>query len=42
LKAGNAAITDGSVQQLTVSGLQQALLASTNSTPPPIGFNFPD
>ncbi len=42
LKAGNAAITDGSVQQLTVSGLQQQLLASTNSTPPPIGFNFPD
>jgi len=42
LKAGNAAITDGSVQQLTVSGLQQSLLASTNSTPPPIGFNFPD
>jgi prepilin-type N-terminal cleavage/methylation domain-containing protein len=42
LKAGNAAITDGSVQQLTVSGLQQELLASTNSTPPPIGFNFPD
>jgi prepilin-type N-terminal cleavage/methylation domain-containing protein len=42
LKAGNAAITDGSVQQLTVSGLQQALLASTNGTPPPIGFNFPD
>lgn len=42
LKAGNAAITDGSVQQLTVSGLQQQLLAATNSTPPPIGFNFPD
>ena len=42
LKAGNAAITDGSVQQLTVSGLQQELLAATNSTPAPIGFNFPD
>jgi prepilin-type N-terminal cleavage/methylation domain-containing protein len=41
LKAGNAGITDGSVQQLTVSGLQQQLLNSTNSTPPPIGFNFP-
>ena len=42
LKAGNAAITDGSVQQLTISGLQQQLLAATNSTPAPIGFNFPD
>jgi prepilin-type N-terminal cleavage/methylation domain-containing protein len=42
LKAGNAAITDGSVQQLTISGLQQQLLAATNGTPAPFGFNFPD
>ena len=42
LKAGNAAITDGSVQQLTVSGLQQQMLAATNGLPPPYGFNFPD
>jgi prepilin-type N-terminal cleavage/methylation domain-containing protein len=42
LKAGNAAITDGSVQQLSVSGLQQELLASTNGTAAPYGFNFPD
>ncbi|MGC9941818.1 MAG: prepilin-type N-terminal cleavage/methylation domain-containing protein [Verrucomicrobiota bacterium] len=41
LKAGNAAITDGSVQQLTVSGLQQQLLDSTNGTAAPIGFNWP-
>jgi hypothetical protein len=41
LKVGNAAITDGSVQQLSISGLQTALLNSTNGTPAPIGFNFP-
>ncbi|MGA2868604.1 MAG: prepilin-type N-terminal cleavage/methylation domain-containing protein [Verrucomicrobiota bacterium] len=42
LKAGNAAITDGSVQQLTVSGLQQEMLSATNGLPAPYGFNFPD
>jgi prepilin-type N-terminal cleavage/methylation domain-containing protein len=42
LKAGNAGITDGSVQQLTVSGLQTQLLDSTNGTTPPISFAFPD
>jgi prepilin-type N-terminal cleavage/methylation domain-containing protein len=42
LKAGNAAITDGSVQQLTVSGLQTQLLDSTNGGTPPFGFAFPD
>jgi prepilin-type N-terminal cleavage/methylation domain-containing protein len=41
LKAGNAAITDGSVQQLTCSGLQTQLLDSTNGTSAPIGFNWP-
>jgi len=41
LKVGNVAITDGSVQQLSIGGLQSALLNSTNGTPPPIGFNFP-
>jgi prepilin-type N-terminal cleavage/methylation domain-containing protein len=41
LKTGNAGITDGSVQQLTISGLQTALLNATNSTTPPIAFNFP-
>jgi prepilin-type N-terminal cleavage/methylation domain-containing protein len=42
LKNGNAGITDGSVQQLTQSGLQQALLNSTNQTAAPIGFNWPN
>ena len=41
LKVGNVAITDGSVQQFSISGLQSALLNSTNGTSPPIGFNFP-
>jgi prepilin-type N-terminal cleavage/methylation domain-containing protein len=41
-KNGNAGITDGSVQQLTQTGLQQALLNGTNSTAAPIGFNFPN
>ncbi len=41
LKAGNVAITDGSVQQFSVSGLQSALLNSTNGSNPPFGFNFP-
>jgi prepilin-type N-terminal cleavage/methylation domain-containing protein len=41
LKVGNVAITDGSVQQYSISGLQSALINSTNGTPPPIGFNFP-
>lgn len=41
LKVGNVAITDGSVQQYSVSGLQTALINSTNGTSPPIGFNFP-
>jgi prepilin-type N-terminal cleavage/methylation domain-containing protein len=42
LKTGNAAITDGSVQQLSVSGLQTSLINSTNGTSAPFGFNFPD
>ncbi len=42
LKNGNAGITDGSVQQLSQSGLQQALLNSTNGTAAPIGFNWPN
>jgi prepilin-type N-terminal cleavage/methylation domain-containing protein len=41
LKVGNVAITDGSVQQYSISGLQTALINSTNGTSPPIGFNFP-
>jgi prepilin-type N-terminal cleavage/methylation domain-containing protein len=41
-KNGNVGITDGSVQQFTESGLQQALLNSTNSTPAPLGFNWPN
>jgi prepilin-type N-terminal cleavage/methylation domain-containing protein len=41
LKVGNVAITDGSVQQYSISGLQTALINSTNGSPPPIGFNFP-
>ena len=41
LKVGNTAITDGSVQQYSVNALQQALLNSTNASPAPFGFNFP-
>jgi prepilin-type N-terminal cleavage/methylation domain-containing protein len=41
LKVGDAAITDGSVQQLSVSGLQTALINSTNGSSAPFGFNFP-
>jgi prepilin-type N-terminal cleavage/methylation domain-containing protein len=42
-KAGNVALADGSCQQLTVNGLYQALLTSTNgaSTATP-AFNFPN
>ena len=43
LKDGNASLADGSVQQLTVSGLQAALIAATNGTPvynP--WYNFPN
>jgi prepilin-type N-terminal cleavage/methylation domain-containing protein len=42
LKAGNIGLADGSVAQVSVSGLWQALLASTNgaSTTQPY-FNFP-
>jgi len=41
LKVGNAGVTDGSVQQLSISGLQTALINSTNGSAPPFGFNFP-
>ena len=41
LKTGNVGITDGSVQQFSISGLQTALINSTNGSAPPIGFNFP-
>ena len=41
LKVGNVAITDGSVQQESISGLQTALINSTNGSSPPFGFNFP-
>jgi prepilin-type N-terminal cleavage/methylation domain-containing protein len=41
LKVGNVAITDGSVQQYSISGLQSALINSTNGSTPPFGFNFP-
>ncbi|HWY29106.1 MAG TPA: prepilin-type N-terminal cleavage/methylation domain-containing protein [Candidatus Acidoferrum sp.] len=41
LKVGNVGITDGSVQQLSISGLQTALINSTNGSTPPFGFNFP-
>jgi prepilin-type N-terminal cleavage/methylation domain-containing protein len=41
LKVGNAGITDGSVQQLSISGLQTSLINSTNGSTPPFGFNFP-
>jgi hypothetical protein len=42
-KAGNLGIADGSVQQVTVSGLQQALVNATNgaSTQFPL-YNFPN
>jgi len=41
LKVGNVGITDGSVQQLSISGLQTSLINSTNGSTPPFGFNFP-
>ena len=42
-KAGNLGIADGSVQQVTISGLQQALVNATNgaSTLSPL-YNFPN
>jgi prepilin-type N-terminal cleavage/methylation domain-containing protein len=39
-KAGNLLIADGSVQQVTVSGLHTALANSTNTVPTPV-FNYP-
>ena len=39
-KAGNLLIADGSCQQVTISGLHQALVNATNVVPTPI-FNFP-
>lgn len=41
-KAGNVALADGSCQQLTVNGLQQALLTATNGAPATPWFNFPN
>jgi prepilin-type processing-associated H-X9-DG protein len=42
LKAGNIGLADGSVSQVSVSGLQQAMIAGTNqasvATP---SFNWP-
>ncbi|HYG21933.1 MAG TPA: prepilin-type N-terminal cleavage/methylation domain-containing protein [Verrucomicrobiae bacterium] len=38
-KAGNIGLSDGSVQQVTVSGLRAALLQSTNTVTGPV-FNF--
>jgi prepilin-type N-terminal cleavage/methylation domain-containing protein len=41
-KAGNIALTDGSVQQVTVSSLRTALINATNNTPGVITwYNFP-
>jgi prepilin-type N-terminal cleavage/methylation domain-containing protein len=39
-KAGNLLIADGSVQQVTISGLHTALQNSTNTVPTPV-FNYP-
>jgi prepilin-type N-terminal cleavage/methylation domain-containing protein len=41
-KAGNLGLADGSVAQVTISGLQAQLLSSTNGAPSSIqSFNFP-
>jgi len=40
-KVGDIALTDGSVQQVTVSGLQTALIANTNGLTGIPGFTFP-
>jgi prepilin-type N-terminal cleavage/methylation domain-containing protein len=39
-KVGNAALTDGSVQQWTVTGLQNGLKDSTNGITPPGHYSF--
>ena len=39
-KSGNLALSDGSVQSATISGLHTYLQAGTNSVPAPV-FNFP-
>jgi hypothetical protein len=42
LKNGNLGLADGSVQQATISGLQQALAAATNGEPNLTPYyNFP-
>jgi len=42
-KVGNIGMADGSVQQVSISGLQQALLAATNSGPTATPYyNFPN
>jgi prepilin-type N-terminal cleavage/methylation domain-containing protein len=42
LKNGNLGLADGSVQQATINGLQQALCAATNNEPNPNPYyNFP-
>ena len=40
-KVGDVALTDGSVQQLTVNGLQSALKDSTNGVTFATGYNGP-
>ena len=41
-RAGNIALTDGSVQQCTIAALRTALINSTNNTPSVINwYNFP-
>jgi prepilin-type N-terminal cleavage/methylation domain-containing protein len=42
LRNGNVGLADGSAQQLTIAGLQQALVAATNNEPNPQPYyNFP-
>jgi prepilin-type N-terminal cleavage/methylation domain-containing protein len=42
-KAGNIGLADGSVAQVTISGLQAALINSTNNSPTATpGYNFPN
>jgi prepilin-type N-terminal cleavage/methylation domain-containing protein len=42
LRNGNVGLADGSAQQLTISGLQQAFVAATNNEPNPQPYyNFP-